>query len=145
MEKLIVEKSITIKAPPAKVWNIITSPETFKHWMLVVPAVSSDSPLQLGSKVLWNNESGQTYLTGTVVTLAPRQRLVLALEDMSWTDKVEPSAVTSCFALTETEHGTDLEFRLGDLSVDAEGQQWFDAYNASRELDTIKELAEGQA
>ncbi|MFY0663141.1 MAG: SRPBCC domain-containing protein [Natronospirillum sp.] len=143
MRKLIVEKSTTIKASPEKVWNIITSPETFKHWMLAVPADSSDSPLQLGSKILWNDESGQTYLTGTVVTLEPLQRLVLALEDISWTRKAETGEVTSSFTLSDAENGTDLEFMLGDLSVDPEGQQWFDAYSASGELDTIRDMAEG--
>jgi hypothetical protein len=42
------------------------------------------------------------------------------------------------------ENGTDLRLAFGDLAVDPEGRQWFDAYSASRELDMIKGMAESQ-
>jgi len=31
---------------------------------------------------------------------------------------------------------------LGGLSIDPEGQQWYNAYNESRELEIIKKLSE---
>ncbi|GIL05830.1 MAG: hypothetical protein BroJett031_23500 [Betaproteobacteria bacterium] len=142
--KLIVKKSINISASPLKVWNIITSPDAIRRWMLVVPVLESDGPLQLGSRIRWNDEHGQTYLSGTVVTLDPPHKLVLALEDISWTRKARPGEVTYALTLSESEGGTRLEFVLGDLAIDPEGQQWFDAYSASRELDIIKGMAEGQ-
>ncbi len=142
VKSLIVEKSITIDASPEKVWNIITSPATFERWMLVVPAITSHEPLELGSRILWNDENGETYLTGTVVTLEPLRRLDIALEDISWTRKVRAGEVTYSFTLSAKESGTDIEFMLGDLSVDPEGQQWFEAYSASRELENIKDMAE---
>lgn len=31
---------------------------------------------------------------------------------------------------------------IGDLSIDPEAREWYDAYNGSRELEIIKEMAE---
>lgn len=145
MGSLTVEKSITIDASPEKVWNIITSPDTFQHWMLVVPAITSKEPLELGRKIHWHDDKGKAYLTGTVVTLEPLRELDIALEDISWKGNVGAGEVTHSFTLSESETGTELEFMLGDLSVDPEGPQWFDAYSASRELDSIKDMAEASS
>jgi hypothetical protein len=66
MKRLVVKKSIEINVPASKVCGIIASPNTWKQWMLVVPEVENDEPLGLTRKVLWKNESGMAYLTGTV-------------------------------------------------------------------------------
>ena len=144
MAKLIVKKSITINAPPMKVWGIITSPDSIKRWMLVVPDFESGSPLQLESIVRWTDENGKPYLTGTVVELEPLRKLVLKLDDIGWTRKTGQGDVTYALTLSETENGTDLQLVFGDLAIDPEGQQWFDAYSAGRELGMIKIMAEGQ-
>jgi uncharacterized protein YndB with AHSA1/START domain len=144
MAKLIVKKSITINSPPMKVWSILTSPDSIKRWMLVVPDFESGSPLQLKSRVRWKDENGKPYLTGTVVALDPLRKLVLKLDDSSWTQKAGQGDVTYALTLSETENGTDLQLVFGDLARDPEGQSWFDAYSASRELDMIKGMAESQ-
>ncbi|WP_222909393.1 SRPBCC domain-containing protein [Pseudomonas sp. DNDY-54] len=142
MPALIVRKSICISAPPSKVWNTLTSPSAIRRWMLVTPVLESDGPLQLGNRVRWNDEHGRTYLTGTVVTLDPLQKLVLALEDISWPRKARPGEVTYGLTLSESDGGSRLEFVLGDLAIDPDGQQWFEAYSASEELAIIKAMAE---
>lgn len=144
MAKLIVKKSITINASPMKVWGILVSPDSIKRWMLVVPDFESGRPLQPGSRVRWKDENGKPYLTGTVVTLDPLRKLVLELDDINWTRKARAGEVTYALTLSETENGTDLQLVFGDLAIDPEGQQWFDAYSASRELELIKAMAEGQ-
>jgi len=144
MTKLIVRKSIAVNVPPLKVWDILTSPDAIKRWMLVVPDFESDSPLQLGSRVRWKDENGEPYLTGTVVALDSLSKLVFELDDISWAQKAGQGDVTYALTLSEAENGTDLQLVFGDLAIDPEGQRWFDAYSASRELDMIKGLAEGQ-
>lgn len=52
--------------------------------------------------------------------------------------------MTYALTLSETENGSDLQLVFGDLAIDPEGQQWFDAYSASRELELIKAMAEGR-
>ena len=140
---LVVRKAADIHAPPAKVWEIIVSPQALKRWMLVEPVVEDGQPLHSGSKVLWKDDSGKTYLTGTVTAFEPARKLVLELDDVSWTRKARPGEVTYAFTLSQTQGGTHVAFALGDLSIDPQAQQWYDAYNASRELDVIKEMAEG--
>lgn len=144
MTQLIVNKSITVNAPALKVWGILTSPDSMKRWMLVVPDFESGSALQLGSKVRWKDENGKLYLTGTVVVLDPPRKFVLELDDVNWTRKAGRGDVTYALTLLETESGTDLQLVFGDLAVDPEGQQWFDAYSASPELDVIKGMTEGR-
>jgi len=144
MAELIVRKTIYISAPPLKVWSTITSPSAIRRWMLVEPALESDGPLQLGDRIRWNDDHGKTYLTGTVVTLDPLQKLVLALEDIGWQRKARPEEVTYALALSESDGGSRLAFMLGDLAIDPQGQQWFDAYSASEELAIIKAMVEDQ-
>lgn len=141
MPDLTVRKSILINASPVEVWNIIASVDAIRRWMLVTPEVDCDGPLQLGRILRWNGEDGKPYLIATVVTLKPARKLELTLRDPSWT---QPNHVTYSLTLSETEKGTELHFLFGDLAIDPEGQQWFDAYSASRELDMIKTMAEGQ-
>lgn len=140
---LIVDKSIDINAPPSKVWRIIASPELWPKWMMVPPETEfGESTLQLGSKALWRNEEGEAYLTGTITTLEPERRLVFDLDDVSWTRKAEPGEVTYGLTISQARNHTHLDFRVGDLAIDPDGQEWYDAYANSREPELIKELAE---
>lgn len=140
---LTVKKSISIKAAAKKIWDIIISPATWDKWMLVVPVLENDKPVGLGSKVLWKDESGKPYLTGTVTVFQPNRKFVLELQDTSWTRKAKPGEVTYSLTLSEKNAKTHLAFTLGELSIDPEAQQWFDAYNESHELEDIKRMAEG--
>jgi uncharacterized protein YndB with AHSA1/START domain len=143
-EPLIARRSIDIAAEPSTVWNIIVSPALWPQWMMVPPAMEPGrTAIDIGSEVKWKNERGETYLTGTVTTLDPESRFVLELQDVSWKRSAAPGEVT--YALTITRHGdhTHVEFRLGDLSIDPNGQQWCQSYVDSRELEKIRGLAEG--
>jgi len=139
---LVVKKSITIQAPAARIWNIIASPDSWEKWMLVVPEVEEGKRLRLGSKVFWKNEDGRPYLTGTVTALEPKKQFVLELEDISWKRKAKPGEVTYALTLSEKTGATRVEFSLGDLSIDPEARQWYNAYNVSHELEDIKRMAE---
>lgn len=137
-----MERSIEINAPISKVWKIIVSPDTWARWMLVVPEVERAGELRLGSQVWWKNENGKAYLTGTVTVLEPNSKFVLQLQDVSSPRPAEPREFTYAFSLSEANGRTQLEFTLGGLSIDPEAQQWHAAYQQSRELEIIKEMAE---
>ena len=141
MKKLEVHKTIVIHKPVHDVWSVIVSPDRMKDWMLVAPEID-DAPIELGSKVKWLDESGTPYLTGTVTVFRPHSRLVLELDDVSWTRPARPGEVTYALTLSEHQDGTEIDFVLGDLSIDAEARQWHDAYAASHELESIKSMAE---
>ena len=142
-EPLIVRRNIDIAAEPSRVWNTIVSPALWSKWMMVPPVLEPEqTTIDIGSEVKWKNEHGETYLTGTVTTLDFERRLVLELDDVSWTRRAAPGEVTySLTVMREGDH-THVEFRLGDLAIDPEGREWCQAYVDSRELEKIKELAE---
>jgi uncharacterized protein YndB with AHSA1/START domain len=140
---LIVRRNIDIAAKASRVWEIIVSPAFWSKWMMVPPALEPDqTTIDIGSKVKWRNEHGETYLTGTVTTLDRESRLVLELDDVSWTRKAAPGEVTYSLAIMQDGDHTNVEFRLGDLAIDPEGREWRQSYVDSRELEKIKELAE---
>jgi uncharacterized protein YndB with AHSA1/START domain len=143
---LIVKRSIDIAAEPAKVWKIIVSPAYWPKWMIAPPAMEpSQTAIRLGSEVQWKNERGEVYLTGTVTALDPESCLVLELEDVSWSRRAAPGEVTYRMEIIRHGEHTHVNFRLGDLSIDPESEEWYGFYINSRELEKIKELAEADA
>jgi uncharacterized protein YndB with AHSA1/START domain len=143
-EPLIVRRNIDIVAEPSRVWNIIVSPALWSKWMMVPPLLEPDqTTIGIGSEVKWRNEHGETYLTGTVTTLDRERCLVLELDDISWTRRAAPGEVTYSMVIVEHGDHTHVEFRLGDLAIDPKGREWHQSYVDSRELEKIKELAEG--
>lgn len=142
IKKLFIKKSIAVRAPAKNVWRVIVSANMWSEWMLVAPERENKKSLGLGSRVLWKNENGKVYLTGTVTVFEPNKKLVFELKDVSWRRQTKPGEVTYAFILFENNGMTHLEFSLGDLSIDPEAKQWFEAYKKSRELERIKALAE---
>jgi uncharacterized protein YndB with AHSA1/START domain len=144
-ESLIVTRNIDIAAKSSTVWHIIASPALWSKWMLVPPALEpGQTTIDIGSKVKWKNEQGETYLTGTVTTLDRERSLVLELDDVSWTRSAAPGEVTYSLEIRKDGDHTHVAFRLGDLAIDPEGREWRQAYVDSRELEKIKELAEAK-
>ena len=142
MTRLEVKRSIEIKAPAAKVWQIITSPSAMKRWMLVEPKVDESRPLGLKSKIRWTDERGKPYLAGLVVRFETGRRLVLELADVSWRRRAKAGEVTYALSLSTAGSTTRVRFSLGDLSIDPAARAWYEAYSNSRELESIKEMAE---
>jgi len=141
MTKLIVRKSIEISASVSAVWNIVTSHEAWQRWMLVPPYVDDNKPLRLGSLVLWK-ANGKTYLTGKVTAFDRNKKFALELFDETWSRKPRPGEVTYTLTLKPLDSKVLVTLTFGDLSIDKTARQWYDAYNESRELETIKEIAE---
>lgn len=141
-KSLIVSKERVLDANPTEIWEIITTPDFFDEWMFVPGKTSDDGSFGLGSKIEWVNDKGIVYLTGEVIEFIPAEKLVVSLQDISWKTKVQKGTVKYEFHLTQTDKGTKVKFLLGDLSIDSEGQLWFDAYNSSDEIEAINKLIE---
>ncbi|MDR7130582.1 uncharacterized protein YndB with AHSA1/START domain [Algoriphagus sp. 4150] len=139
---LIVNKEKLIPSTPHEIWEVLTTPNYFDQWMFVPGKVKDNRSFGLGSKIEWINEKNTVYLTGEVIAFVPNQKLVISLQDISWKAEIPKGTVTYEFHLIETAKGTKVKFHLGDLSIDPEGQLWFDAYSKSDEIGAIEKLIE---
>ncbi|UXY14702.1 SRPBCC domain-containing protein [Chitiniphilus purpureus] len=142
---LIVTRSLVSGAPRAALWSVLTEPRHLRQWMQVVPAFPDERPLQAGSLVEWRDVAGQPYLLGRVTRFEPQHRWVMTLHDRSWPRQPEADEVTYGFALSEMADGVRIDFRLGDLAIDPQGQGWHDSYAHSQELERIARLAQALA
>ena len=142
VKSLIVSKEEIIDANPSDIWEVITTPDYLDEWMYVPGKTSDEGSFGLGSKIEWINDKGIVYLTGEVIDFVVAERLVISLQDISWETKVPKGTVTYEFHLTQTDEGTKVKFHLGDLSIDPEGQLWFDAYKSSDEIGAINKMIE---
>lgn len=140
MKPLIITKEKIVKAAPGALWHIITTPSYFERWMHVPGQAVDDGPLKLGSEIHWTNEAGIVYLKGTVIERIFERKLVISLQDISWTQPVAEGEVIYAYELQPVASGTLVKFYLGDLSVDPEAELWYDSYNASDEISAIEKL-----
>lgn len=137
---LIVSKEKIIDATQPEIWEVITIPKYFKDWMLVPAKTKDEKAIGLGSKIYWINDNDIVYLEGEVITFVPNTKLVISLLDISWDKKVPKDSVTYEFHLTGTKSGTLIKFLLGDLSIDPEGESWYNSYKDSDEIDSIEKV-----
>lgn len=144
-KQLIINKIRTINASPDKVWEIITKPQFFNEWMFVPGQVPGGSPLQLGSKIQWINNKNIVYLQGEVIEFVPERSLVISLRDISWPKEVVNRSVTYEFHLKEERSRTNIQYLLGDLAIDPEGEAWYNAYSSSDEIGAIEKILTDKA
>ncbi|HBB01016.1 MAG: hypothetical protein A2W86_07280 [Bacteroidetes bacterium GWD2_45_23] len=135
-----VSKEKTINATPGEVWKVITNPILFNDWMYVPGQIADEKPFGLGSKIQWTNDENVVYLEGKVIVFDEEKEMVISLQDISWDGEVPEGSVTYEYRLSETNEGTKVNFLLGDLAVDPEGEAWYDAYNASDEIGAIEKI-----
>ncbi len=140
MKQLVVRKEKVISAAPNEIWGVIITPKYFDRWMLVPAKAGNERTLGLGSVIKWSNEQGVVYLEGEVIEFVENQKIIISFQDISWEKVLPKGSVTYEFHLTEKEEGTLVKFYLGDLSVDPEGQEWYDAYNSSDEIGAIEKI-----
>jgi uncharacterized protein YndB with AHSA1/START domain len=97
MNKLTVEKSIWVAAPPERVWGAITQPEQLTVWY--APGCNWEIPaLQVGATAKFYNTETDIALH-TIRVVDPPRRFALAWEEMGM-----PMLTT--FALEKEKNGT---------------------------------------
>jgi len=144
-QTLIAQRSLEVAAPCACIWTVLTEPQYLRQWMEVVPEFDDDSPLRVGTLLTWRNTAGQAYLVGRITALEPRHRWGMELHAPDWPREALAGEVTYGFRLSETRGGVRIDFRMGDLAIDPDGEAWRDTYARSQELERIAELAQALA
>jgi uncharacterized protein YndB with AHSA1/START domain len=124
MEKsLTVEESITIQATPAKVWEVLTSPEYTKQYMMGCVAESDWKP---GSPLLWTLEHEGTKILcvkGDIVQAKEPEYLeyTVIAPGMEGVPDLPENYLTVKLTLTPENGGTRLHVWTGDFAKVAKG------------------------
>lgn len=138
-DSLLVKKTISIKAPPSKVWEVLTRPEFIKQWD-ELPDDFGNAPLSKGSVINWEG-----YSKLTVTGFEPGKLLKMKLYAEKWEKPEAAYDVAYTFAIDEKEGHTSLLLSIGDFAVLPNGQPYYEASLEFADTATkkIKELSEG--
>ena len=134
----IVKDQVQLKAPAAKVWEVLTNPAYMRQWE-EMPENFGNAHLQQGSVI---NYEG--FSTLTVTTFDVNKQLVLSvyLPNVA----LDPSGynIAYYFTLTSADEQTVLDFEIGDFAPVPNAQQYYDmsVQFAETSLRKIKTLAE---
>ena len=148
MEKLIVENSVTINAPAAKVWDALVNPEQTKKYMFGCETVSDWQP---GSSLLWKmNYEGKEIIPvkGVIKDIEPGRLLTYTVIDPNASYPDVPENYLNVTYRLEEQNGVTVLTVLQDGFEDvAEGEKRYnDVYNNGEGwnpiLTEIKKLVE---
>jgi uncharacterized protein YndB with AHSA1/START domain len=134
MGSLTAENSVEIKAPAAKVWEVLVKPDFIQQWD-EVPEGYGDDPLNMGSEMAWESEGGKIVKL-VVIDYEPLELLQLSLFNSSWTVQPAPGEITYTYTLNEKDGSTLLSLQVGDFSILPDGQDYYDA-----SLEFVKDAA----
>jgi len=137
--KLIVKNSITINAPPTKIWDALTNPEQTKKYMFGCETVSDWKP---GSPLLWRgNYEGRemVFVKGNIVSIEPEKLLAYTTFDPNSTiEDIPENYLTVIYDLSVQNGKTLLTVTQGDYSKIADSERRYnEAYNDGRGWDPI--------
>ncbi len=149
MKKLFVDKTIEIKAPPAKVWEALTEREQTDKWAAEFssggPAFYIESDWKLGSPVLWKADDGKVVVEGGVTAVQPFKLLRFTVFD---TRSQRPQVTDEdgiTYELSKDDGTTKLHVKQGDFASMPEGEKYQRMSDEvwDRVLPKVKKLAEG--
>ena len=131
MEKeLIVESSIKIQAPAAKIWEALINPEITPKYM---HGCEVQSDWKIGNPVLWKGaQDGITYVKGQLVHFDQERRLAYTTIDPNgdYEDIPENYLTVDC-SIVEGDTFSLLKVSQGDYAKVKDGE--------SRYLDTVSQ------
>jgi len=124
---LIVQNTIDIKAPAAKVWDALVNPAQTKKYMFGCETVSD---WKIGSELLWKGVFDGIEIVavkGKIADLQPEKRLVYTTIDPngSYAD-VPENYLTVTYTLSENNGVTNFTVTQGDYSKVADGQKRYE-------------------
>lgn len=131
-QPLIVQNSITIHAPAAKVWDALVNPAQTKRYMFGCETVSDWKP---GSSLLWQGvyEGKEiVFVKGHIVDIRPPLFLSYTVIDPNSTTipDIPENYLTVTYQLEEKNGDTLLTVSQGDFSKVAEGEKRYaETYN----------------
>jgi len=147
MPKLFVKKTIEIKAPASRIWEVLTKQEYTSQWS---PEFANgaefhiDSDWKLGSSVLWKSQEGRVIVEGTVTAVEPNKFLRFTVFDVRGERPTVTEEDGITYELTEQNGKTTLQLLQGDFSAMAEGEKYrnLSAEVWDKVLPKVKKLAE---
>lgn len=141
-KSLIVKNSVTIKAKPAKVWQVLTDPAFTAKYMYGCAVVSE---WNVGSPVIWRGADGTIYVQGKVVAIKPGKSVQFTCFDPNGGYKDMPANYTTVsYDLSAKGSETVLDMEQGDFAKGEDGEKRYNDTVGSWEgvLAKIKEIAE---
>ena len=138
--ELVFEDSIEIKAPPEKVWEVLTKPEYTKQYMF---GCNAESDWRVGSPLVWRGaQDGKVYVEGKIVAIEPSRKLSFTTVTPG-NDSRSASTVTE--VLVRSNGGTLLRITDGDFSKLPDGETRFERTTEGWKatLPLLKKTAEG--
>lgn len=118
----LVERSLFIDAPPARVYELLTDAELLAEW--IAPVVSADA--RPGGALTWTHQDGDTMI-GSYVELVPDRRVVFTFGWQREDIGVPPGSTTVEIDLRPKRGGTDLRLVQRGLAgpmADAHAGGW---------------------
>jgi uncharacterized protein YndB with AHSA1/START domain len=141
--ELIVKRSLEIKAPASRVWDILTDPEHTKKYMFGCEVFSDWKP---GSTLIWKGAAdGIVYVKGNLVRLEKEKLFEFTVFDPNaGIDDIPANYTTVTIELTPENSSTTLTVTQGDFAGMADGENRFMSAEAGWDmvLPRIKEMAE---
>jgi uncharacterized protein YndB with AHSA1/START domain len=144
---LIAETSISVDATPARVWNVLITPETIQKVML---GMQPKSDWKVGSELRWigrHEEKPNDNARGIIQVMDANKKLQFTFyyPGYGYPDQAEYHN-TVVFNLSESNSQTSVDVEQGDFSVFKEGETFRSHSQTFWEssLKILKELAEGQ-
>ena len=141
--EMVVTDSITIDAPPSRVWETLVNPAMTRKYMFDCEALSDWKP---GSRLDWKGATdGNVYVTGKVVEVVHGRQLSYTVFDPNGGLKDVPeNYLTVTYSLSESDGGTRLDVSQGDYAKVEDGRKRYeDTVNGwGMILNKIKEIAE---
>ncbi len=142
-EEMIVSDSITIDAPPSRVWETLVNPAMTRKYMFDCEALSEWEP---GSPLEWKGAGdGKVYVKGMVVEIEKEKFLRYTVFDPNGGMKDIPSNyLTVTYSLSEKGGKTQLDVSQGDYSKVENGRKRYEetVNGWGTILQKIKEIAE---
>jgi uncharacterized protein YndB with AHSA1/START domain len=141
--ELIVRRSIEIKAPARRIWEILTDPEHTKKYMFGCEIVSD---WDIGSALIWRGAAdGVVYVKGDLLALVKEKIFSFTVFDPNAGIEDAPSNYTTVvMELIPGDDSTTLTVTQGNFTGMADAENRFLSAEAGWDmvLPRIKELAE---
>ena len=141
-----IHKSIDIKAPAEKVWQVLLEADYIKNWYTAFgEGIEANTDWQLGSKAVFTDQKGDGMI-GRIVTHEPIKKITIEYdgfmskgqEDLTSENAISAKGSQETYTLEPTNNGTSL-----DITCDMDESYFeimFDMWENA--LQKIKQLAE---
>jgi quercetin dioxygenase-like cupin family protein len=146
-KSLFVNKSIRIEAHAKWVWLILTDSEISQQWVseFGIKDGKINSQWQADSEVSWQDQTGETLVTGKVISVSAPHHLHFSVIDVNsgpMPDSTDEDGLT--YQLVEANDKTTLTVKQGDFGKMSNGGKFHSATEKiwNKVLQKVKNLAE---